>query len=320
MALMGRRSALWKAAAWGAVCNTLPDLDVFVRHGDPLLDVTLHRGNSHALFWLTLASPLIAGLIATVQRERALFMRWWLAVWLALVTHPLLDLFTVYGTQLLRPFDVAPHGIGSIFIIDPLFSLPLLVGVAMAGRRPHGLRWNAAGLCISALYLAWGVAVQQHVTTLAERSLAAQGIAAQRLLVTPAPLNSVLWRIVAMGADGRYHEGFHSLLDKPGPIAFDAFPDGQPLREALAGNANVQRIAAFSHGFFKLSERDGELRVTDLRMGQEPDYTFAFAVARRDGAAILPETPRLVGDRGDLDRSLQWLWRRLRGEPVAPPR
>ena len=140
------------------------------------------------------------------------------------------------------------------------------------------------------------------------------------MLVTPAPLNSVLWRIVAMGTDGRHHEGFHSLFDKPGPIAFDAFPSGQPLREVLASDASVQRIAAFSHGFYKLGERDGELRVTDLRMGQEPAYTFAFAVARREGAAIVAEAPRLVGDRGDLRRGLQWLWRRLRGEALAPPR
>lgn len=320
MAVMGRRTALWKAAAWGAVCNTLPDLDVFIRHGDPVLDMTLHRGDSHALLWLTLASPAIAWVIATLQRERALFRRWWLAAWLALVTHPLLDSFTVYGTQLLRPFDPTPHGLGSIFIIDPLFTLPLLVGVAMAARRPHGLRWNAAGLTLSALYLAWGVAAQQHVRTLAERSLAAQGIAATRVLVTPAPLGSLLWRVVAMGDDGRHHEGFHALLDAPGPIAFEAFDSGAALRDALSTNVSVQRIAAFSHGFYKLGEHDGELRIADLRMGQEPAYTFVFAVARREGGGVVAETPRLVGDRGDIGRGLQWLWRRMRGEAIPSPR
>lgn len=320
MAVMGRRTALWKAAAWGAVCNTLPDLDVFVRHGDPVLDMTLHRGHSHALLWLTLASPLLAWIIATAQRERALFMRWWLMAWIALVTHPLLDGFTVYGTQLLRPIDDTPRGLGSIFILDPLLTLPLLVGLALAARRPNGLRWNAAGLTLSALYLAWGVAVQQHVRALAERSLAAQGIASTRVLVTPAPLSSLLWRVVAMGEDGRHHEGFHSLFDAPGAIAFEAFDSGRPLREALAGNDRAQRIAAFSHGFYKLSERDGELAITDLRMGQEPAYTFEFVVARREANGVVAETPRLVGHRGDIGRGLQWLWRRMRGEAIASPR
>ena len=49
-------------------------------------------------------------------------------MWLALVTHPLLDAMTVYGTQLALPFSDHPFGVGSIFIIDPLYTLPLLAG------------------------------------------------------------------------------------------------------------------------------------------------------------------------------------------------
>jgi inner membrane protein len=124
VAVMGRRTAAWKAALWGGLCGTLPDLDAFVDHGDPVANMTLHRADSHALFWLTLAAPPIAALAAWASRESASFARWWLAVWLALVTHPLLDLMTVYGTQLGRPFTDHPYALGSIFIIDPLYTLP----------------------------------------------------------------------------------------------------------------------------------------------------------------------------------------------------
>ena len=37
VAVMGRRTALWKSAAWGAALGTLPDLDVVLDHGDALL-------------------------------------------------------------------------------------------------------------------------------------------------------------------------------------------------------------------------------------------------------------------------------------------
>src|SRR5262245_46312858 len=132
VAVMGRRTAVWKAALWGAVCNTLPDLDVFINHGDAIRNVTFHRSESHALFYLTLASPVVAAIIATLNREWALFKRWWLAAWLLLISHPLLDLMTVYGTQIALPFTDRPFGLGSIFIIDPLYTLPLLVGLAGA--------------------------------------------------------------------------------------------------------------------------------------------------------------------------------------------
>ena len=36
VAALGRRTPVWKAALWGGVAGTLPDLDVFIDHGDDL--------------------------------------------------------------------------------------------------------------------------------------------------------------------------------------------------------------------------------------------------------------------------------------------
>jgi inner membrane protein len=144
VAVMGRKTALWKAALMGAVVGTLPDLDVLIKHGDPIRDMTFHRTESHALFYLTLVAPLLALIVAKLAREMYLFKHWWLAVWLVLVTHPLLDTMTIYGTQLALPFSDYPFGVGSVFIIDPLYTLPLLIGtgIALARKQARGLRWN----------------------------------------------------------------------------------------------------------------------------------------------------------------------------------
>ena len=187
--VMHRRTKPWKAALIGGLAATLPDLDAYYDHGDPVSNVTLHRANSHALFWLTLASPLVAFIAAVAARERDRFMHWWFAVWLALVTHPILDWFTVYGTQILRPFTDFPYAVGSIFIIDPLYTLPLLIGIgaALALRNERGWRWNVAGLVVSTLYLGWSVFAQAQVTAIAQASLRADGRKIERLLVTPTP-------------------------------------------------------------------------------------------------------------------------------------
>ena len=321
IAVMGRRTAAWKAALWGGLCGTLPDLDAFIDHGDAISNMTLHRAESHALFYLTLAAPPLAGIIAWLHGERAHFGRWWLAVWLALVTHPLLDLMTVYGTQLARPFSDFPYAVGSIFIIDPLYTLPLLAGVALAlgARADRGLRWNAAGLLLSTAYLAWSVVAQQHVTSLARASLQAQGLAARDLLVTPTPFNTVLWRVLALTPDG-HAEGFYSLLDGKPRIAFERFPQDAELLPRIADNRPAQRIAAFSHGFFKVEQRDGQVRITDLRMGLEPSYFFSFVVAEQHDGRLEPRPPLPVGVRPDVQRTGPWLWRRLLGEPLPSPR
>jgi inner membrane protein len=144
IAVMGRRTAVWKAALWGGIAGTLPDLDVLYDYGDAVRNMTYHRSATHSLILLTLFAPFLAALVAWLHKERSLFKPWFLAVWLALVTHPLLDTFTIYGTQLLYPISEHPYAIGSMFIIDPIYTLPLLMGVIVAVSRKQfaGLRWN----------------------------------------------------------------------------------------------------------------------------------------------------------------------------------
>ena len=320
VAVMGRRSAVWKAALWGGIAGTLPDLDALINHGDAVRNMVLHRSHSHGLFWLTLGAPILAWLASRLHGEHAYFKRWWLALWLALVTHPLLDTVTVYGTQLAQPFSSHPYGVGSIFIIDPLYTVPLLVGTAVAlARRLHaGLHWNQIGLALSTAYLAWSALAQGHVQGVVQETLVAQGRTAQRVLVTPAPLNTLLWRVVVMHEDG-YDEGFYSLLDAQRRIRFDRFTSDPALWRELQHLEPVQRIAAFSQGFYKVHEEDGRAFITDLRMGQEPGYVFSFEVARR-GSGWQAVAPQNQGGRMDIGRGLAWVWARMWGKEVAPPR
>ena len=322
VATMGRRTSLWKSALWGAVAGTLPDLDVLIDHGDPIRNMVLHRAESHALFWLTLFSLPFTAAVARLHGQGLLWRRWWLALWLALVTHPLLDAMTVYGTQLALPFSDHPFGVGSVFIIDPLVTLPLLIGTGWAlvsrGSR-RGFQANGIGLVLSCAYLAWGVAAQQHVEGIARASLAEQGIAAERVLVTPTAFNTLLWRVVAVTGDA-YHEGFYSIFDANPRVAFDAFARGNALADELRADAGVQRIRNFSRGFYALRQDGARVLISDLRMGQEPNYVFTFAVAERRSATLPLATPLQVGSTPDIGRGLPWLWRRMWGEPLAPPR
>jgi len=319
LAVMGRRTQPWKAALWGGICCNLPDLDVFIAHGDPIRDMTYHRGPTHSLFYLTLVAPLIAWAVSLLHRERQFFGRWWLALWLALIAHPLLDVTTVYGTQLFLPFTDYPYGIGSIFIIDPLFSLPVLICViaALVMRSERRFRVNTVGLALSLAYLGWGMAAQQYVTGVARDSMRAQGIEVQRMDVTPTPLNSILWRIIAT-TPGAYLEGYYSLLDEAPRVEFSRHARDDALYERLRADWNINRIAWFSHGFFKLYELDSRVLIADLRMGTEPAYTFTFDVGELRDGTFRPSRPVHVEQPFGREDTLGWLWRRLKGERLPP--
>jgi len=279
VAVMGRRVPVWQAAAVGGLCGTLPDLDVFIDHGDAIRNMTLHRTESHALLWLTLLSLLIAGLVAGLFRQRLKWQVGWLAIWLALITHPLLDLMTVYGTQLGLPMTNYPYAIGSIYIIDPLYTLPLLMGlgVALWRRGEKGLRGNRLGLTLSTLYLVWSVVIQGVAGWQIKASLMEQGIATNKVLITPTAFNTLVWRSVIMTPD-RYGEAYWSLLSPSRPLQVVWHPRHPELFDALRGDGYAERIAWFSHGFYALREQDGQTTIADLRMGEGDKYTFTFGL------------------------------------------
>ena len=323
---MGHRRPVWQAALAGAAIGTLPDLDVFIAKGDAILDMVLHRAETHAFFWQALASPLIAVLPATLTRSFRFFGRWWLTVILVLFTHSLLDAMTIYGTQLGLPFTDYPVGLGSLFIIDPLYTLLLIVGLLgtlVMHRSLTCWRWNTAGLVLSTMYAGWSLGAQVHVTALALSTPEADGIPRERILVTPAPFNTLLWRIVLVGED-HYHEGFYSLLDpltEPArPIRLERLERGGELEAKTADFDRANRIRDFSKGFYKLTDDGRRVWITDLRMGQHPFYAFSFAFAEHQSEPLSPIRPERSSRRLPFDEGVPWLWRRMQGHDVAPPR
>ena len=313
-----RRAALLA----GAALNTLPDLDIIplVLFGDPVAQMTCHRGMTHS--WLVL--PFVAWAIWAFFRSRGGRVaqqprRWFWAIFVCLMAHPLIDSFTVYGTQLLWPLPMRPLMWSSLFIIDPLFALPWLLACAIAwyaGARAFGGRALVAGIAFGVAYVGWSLAAKSMVDREADRALAALGLADAPRFSVPTPLNTLLWRVVAM-TPGGYVEGFRSLAADRGPMTFRGYPSNvQTLAQAREVPA-VQRLAWFNHGFMRAQVTHGELVLGDLRMGSEPDYFFRFAVARREGAqwqAIRPrqlETPRAFGSLWSTT------WRRIRHAPTA---
>ncbi|WP_299178987.1 metal-dependent hydrolase [uncultured Neptuniibacter sp.] len=294
-AVLGQKVG-YRAALWGGIVATIPDLDVFISMGGAVADFTYHRSFSHSLFVLSLLAPLLAWLINRFHGQyEGLSKHWFMLVWLALVTHPILDSFTIYGTQLFWPLSVEPVGIGSIFIIDPLYTLPLLLGtlLALSARQAKwGLRANQLGIAISCLYLAWGVIAQNWVTEIAKENLAEKQSQSQ-VLVSAAPFNTLLWRVLVM-KEHSYEEGFYSLLDPDRQIHFKEYPNQISQLGEIEQHWPVQRLQWFSKGFLKVKEQNRELLLSDLRMGAEPFYVFTFKVAEIDNGRVIPSEDQRI--------------------------
>lgn len=313
-----RRAALLAGAALG----TLPDLDVLPINlftGDPIERMTWHRSLSHSLLVL----PFVAwgiwswclrrnGRVAQAPR------RWFWAMQLALLTHPVLDAFTVYGTQLFWPLPFQPSMWSSVFIIDPLYTVWLLLACLIAlivPRRRIAQPALLTGIALSTLYLGISLAAKVRVDREADRALAALNLHNAPRFSVPMPFNILLWRVVAMTPEG-YVEGERSLVADRGPMQFRFYSSDVRGYTAVYEYPGVQRLRWFNHGFMKAEERDGRLILADLRMGAEPDYTFRFAVAERDGESWREIPAEQLQWPWEAGAKLGAMWARIWQEPV----
>jgi inner membrane protein len=304
-----RRQALLLGAALG----TLPDMDVLIDFGDAVQNYTYHRGFSHSVFVLVpFAILLWTALLQWWAPVRAAPGRWLAAILLVLLTHPLLDAHTAYGTQLWWPLSAPPAMWSTLFIIDPLYTIPLLLGSLFALIKPAA-RWTGlslvVGLVLSTAYLGWSWVGKAVVERNAEPTLAELGLSDAPLFSVPTPFNTLLWRVVVMTEDG-YLEGFDSLVADDGPVRFRFYPSANRLLEEAANVWAVERLRWFSQGFLKSTVKDDRLLLTDLRMGQEPYYVFTHAVARRGNPHWQAIPARRVPTTLDFGE-LRKVWRRI---------
>lgn len=324
--IQGRRSLLY-----GAALATLPDLDVIIRYADPVSQMTYHRGFSHSIFVLTGLALLLAWLVNSLGRRRwpekgYTWPRLFLAFWLVLVTHPLLDAFTVYGTQLFWPLHSIPESWAAVFIIDPVYTVPLLLAVIFAtlkGLAGRAVPVLAGALLFSTAYLGFGLAGRMAAEHRFQATLDQQGIAVTQVRAIPMAFNSLVWRVLAKTPDGHYYEGVSSVFDHAPPemlrqsLNLDA-------AKSLDGVLLHERLRWFTDDWLRYDVLGDALVVTDLRMGIPGNYTFRFQMAKRDGqgqwTAITPESWRGAGVGSMFnadDLALIW-YRILDQQPPLP--
>lgn len=289
--VLGRRLGR-KAILIGAVLGTLPDFDVVLDYGDAVANVTEHRGFSHSLFVLTGLATLLALLCARFAPIKTISLpRWWCFFALILITHPLLDALTTYGTQLFWPLDLPPTAWPIIFIIDPLYTLPLLIalGVGLVSLRvKKACTW---GLAITCIYLTMAAGAKLVIEQRLAPVLAEQGLEGAPLLVQPTPFNIVLWRATVIDED-RYYESLVSVFDGNHLPRLEPLLRNTELEASALASPQGERLAWFAGPFLRYEARwlNGKetLIATDIRLGFPGFHPFSFTLATLEEERWVP--------------------------------
>ena len=303
-----------KAIVWGAVLGTLPDLDVFLPYAGEVEAFTYHRGFSHSLFVHLLVSPFITWLILKLHSiDRQYTNQWFWLVFLSLSTHAILDSLTVYGTQLMWPFTEYPVAVSNIFIIDPAYTLPLLLGLVFAllpnVKATTARRMNFLGIVLSSAYICWSLIAKVAIDQKVETALINRGIQVNAYVSTPAPLTTMLWRVVVM-SDGDYYEGYASVFDKSTDVTLNAYSTYPELLDDIQDEWGVLRLQWFTRGFYSVRKKKDKVVLSDLRMGVECGYAFNFVVGKKTSSGIKVGDFGKVAERPNLSQ-ISNIWYRI---------
>lgn len=288
--LVAGRKAGNKAILWGGIAGTIPDLDILLNPFiTPLQQLSVHRGYSHALLFAFVAAPLFAWPVQRLHHNstQTSFKDWLLLFFLGIFTHPLLDAFTLYGTQLFLPFSDYRVALNTISIVDPLYTLPLLIGIIIAMIRRKKSPEKAAkaarvGLIISCVYLGMTCAIKQHVDRRFEQAIQAAHIRPNAWLSNPVLFSNLLWYTVTR-EDSTCHIGYYSLLQGDRPILFETFQRNLSLQPQIKDPYGLDRLRWFSKDFYLLEQQEKGLFFYDIRFGKtnldasgENERTFVF--------------------------------------------
>ncbi len=259
----------------GALAGMAPDLDILIRSAnDPLLFLEFHRQFTHSLVFIPFGALLCALVFYPFIKSKLSFSQIYLFSFLAYATHGLLDACTSYGTQLFWPFSNERIAWNTVSIIDPFFTLPVVLFVLIAAykKRPG---YAQMGFAYAVLFLCLGV-VQKNRAEDAVLELAQQrGHQIERMHIKPSFGNRHVWKLI-YEYDGRYYVDAVKILWQtkyiPGTSIqkLDVKRDFPELPENSQQAKDIERFRWFSADFLAVSSEDPNM-IMDVRYSFLPN-------------------------------------------------
>lgn len=287
-----------KAMLWGAVSQSLPDIDFLASFWmDTAANLLAHRGFTHSFLFCLLAAFLL-GLVAEKwhRPHNISLFKWCLFFGAMIFIHIFIDAFNNYGVAWFEPFDDKRISFNAIYVADPFFSIWPFIALLLILFHNNGRKWYLPGLALSFCYLMYCLFNKAMIDKDFKAGLSEQKISYSQYFTTPAPLQNWLWYVVA-GDEKGYYVGFRSLFDK-GSLKLSYFPKNDSLLTGVKDHRDIQDLIRFSQNFYTVEHYGDTLVFNDLRFGQiigwhNPRGKFVFHYYIQH-----PEDNELVVQRG----------------------
>jgi inner membrane protein len=271
------KSELVVAGLLGFLAGMSPDLDVLIRSStDPLLFLEYHRQFTHSLVFIPVGGLLCALVLHFLvgKRWNLSFLRTLKYCTAGYATHALIDACTTYGTLLFWPFSDVRVAWNTISIIDPLFTLPILVLVALAAFRKRVMLARLA-VVWALFYLSLGVLQRNAAVEMGREIADSRGHSPLGLEAKPSFGNILVWKTV-YEAEGRFY--VDAVRANLSPAVFpgdsveklDIARDLPWLDRGSQQAKDIERFRWFSNGYIAMDPAN-PYKIVDIRYSMIPN-------------------------------------------------
>ncbi len=273
---VNNKSKQLSALLIGALAGMAPDLDVLISSSeDPLFFLEYHRQFSHSLMFVPFGALLCALFCYPFFKKKLSFYQIYIFSFLAYATHGLLDSCTSYGTQLYWPFSNERVAWNVVSIVDPFFTLPVIIFIVLAVYK-NNARYAQVAFVYAIVFLSMGT-IQNYRAENAVYDLAQQrGHQPLRILIKPGFGNRHVWKTI-YEYDGRYYVDAVKLLLGTEYITGSSIQKLNVERDFpwLSMNSqqarDIERFSLFSDGFLSVSKNNPNM-ITDVRYSFIPNH------------------------------------------------
>ena len=263
-------------ALLGFLSGMAPDLDIFIRSStDPLLSLEYHRQFTHSLVFIPFGGLICALFLFVVFKKISPFnfKKTWLYCTLGYGTHGLIDACTSYGTLLFWPFSDMRIAWNNISIIDPLFTLPLIILIALATIKKKNV-YSKIALGWAVTYLMIGVYLHNVAINVGKEIAEQRGHIITRIKAKPSFGNLILWKTIYETDNKFYVDATNLLFNKiiPGESIkkLNQEEDFPWLKEESQQYKDVERFKWFSNDFLAVNPQNKN-QIIDIRYSGIPN-------------------------------------------------
>lgn len=278
---VSHKSESRNAAVVGFAAALLADADVLISSSsDPLLNLELHRHFTHSLIFIPIGALIATLLLWPLMRKRIEFKKIYGYAILGYGTSGLLDACTSYGTHLLWPFSETRIAWSIIAIVDPIFSLLLLIALIIGFKyyKPYAPR---VGLALAGSYLLLGLWQHQSALHSALELAEQRNHDVDRIIVKPTLANLVLWRSVYQSNDRFYVDairiglGSNRIYEGETIAKFKLERDLPELVQASTLSNDILRFSKLADGYVVPDPRRDKVLI-DVRYSMLPNGVSAM--------------------------------------------